>query len=145
MIHKNNKDTFWNKYPKDKRSFDKHVKKGVWIHITVDYCRGDGLQPEYKGKSLGKISNLAEIWVRSEIEILINHPRAVIDSIKQFIKDDKEDSQKAENALQKAKDEQMPIAPDGYYWELDNGGLRMKNVFSYRLWSMEFGYMPKSE
>lgn len=39
----------------------------------------------------------------------------------------------------------LPEPPEGYHWELDNGGLHIGNSITYRLWSNKIGYMPGSE
>jgi hypothetical protein len=39
----------------------------------------------------------------------------------------------------------LPDPPNGYYWVSDNGGLRMDNSKTFRLWSQGLGYMPRAE
>lgn len=45
--------------------------------------------------------------------------------------------------------EQRPTPPEGFYWYLDMGGLRMaRSGFNFRLWFNDigkYGYEPKSE
>jgi hypothetical protein len=40
----------------------------------------------------------------------------------------------------------LPTPPEGYYWQLDEGGLRMSIApHCYRLWNNKLGYMPAAE
>jgi len=39
----------------------------------------------------------------------------------------------------------LPPAPEGFDWQLDNGGLRSSFGNRYRLWHPDLGYMKGSE
>jgi hypothetical protein len=69
----------------------------------------------------------------------------VVKAMFAFEKDYEKDTHKAdlEHALKYALN--VPTPPEGYEWNLDNGGIRFQGAMTYRLWHNKFGYMPMSE
>jgi|GEM_PF-3909017 len=136
---------FWQNYSRDEGQFDERVRQGVWIHYDLEYVQGDGVKPEYNGVSASKLRRHYKYWKENQDQFIKERPLHFIKAMFAFEKDYEEDLKKAKVELVLKEILNLPIPPEGYYWVLDNGGMRCSNSMSYRLWHTKLGYMCYSE
>jgi len=130
---------FWEKYPKDRESFDEAVRRGIRFRQEWS-SKSRELKPSYQGMSREHVARLAFLRVGAETQFDARHSADEVAAVKEFLKDRADRQEEAEAAAEElAEQHRLPTPPLGYYW-YQPPGANLSGL--YRLWRNELGYSP---
>lgn len=130
---------FWQLFPREPREFIE-LARAHGIMVTVD-LQGTppSVKAEYSGYSASKLKRIMDSSPQGQ-----KRPPQLERALADF-REDYHDNELAQKQNLLTTLGRLPCPPPGFYWAPDNGGLLIADRATFRLWSHNFGYMPRSE
>ena len=134
---------FWQLFAMPLAEFKQYVagERGIAVHTSFPFTPKVSFKERYGPYPLPKISRIAKHWHgRKQLP-----PPDVAKAIAEYQQDQILFDEQHNAAWKELVQRRLPTPPTPYYWYHYVGGLMSSDVYFFRLWHPDLGYMPRPE